>query len=185
MYEKLFSSRNKLKNWLNTSTGIAISTIFLANDVHQLEINTNNTTLLAKVMEERPSEYPDSPYMVRYYHTEGDSELEMDYSRMVMAIAMEATLARNGRTIGGLRPFLKELSKSQYCCTANRVHPAYQIMGLWIVEPAEPAELEELKAVLNRFALAYAFSDGSGFMTLNNFRFNTGGIDIYPDMIKS
>lgn len=75
--------------------------------MNRLEINTSDATLLGRAMEEIPSEYPDAQYVVRYYRSESESELDIDYSRMVMAIAVEATLARNGRAIGGLNPFLK------------------------------------------------------------------------------
>ncbi|MGY5617871.1 hypothetical protein ACXHQ9_12200, partial [Vibrio cincinnatiensis] len=52
-------------------------------------------------------------------------------------------------------------------------------------EPTMPNEIEELKSILDKFAISYAFSDGSGFMTLNNFRFNGNGVSIYPDMLSS
>lgn len=64
-------------------------------------------------------------------------------------------------------------------------HSAYKIAGFWVVQLTMPDEIEELKSILNKFAMLYAFSDGSGFMTYNNFRYNGNGVSIYPSMLNS
>ncbi|AWY02555.1 hypothetical protein A8139_21415 [Marinomonas primoryensis] len=133
-------------------------------------------------MYERPSDFPDQPYLVNFEKAEDTKpDVSIDYSKMVMVIAMEATLARDGRRIGGLELLLTELGSYQYCCTSMTEHSVYKIAVLWVVQPSMPYEIDELKAILDKFAMSYAFSDGSGFMTLNNFRFNGNNISIYPD----
>lgn len=183
---KKLSGRDSLRKWLATISGVVISTIILVNDVDKLVINTTNPKMLSQLIYERPSEFPDQPYLVNFEKSEDKkSDVSIDYSKMVMVMAMEATLARSGRRIGGLEPLLKELGSYQYCCTSINEHPAYKIAGLWVVQPTMPNEIEALKVILDKFAMSYAFSDGSGFMTLNNFRFNSNGVSIYPDMLNS
>ncbi|WP_050567234.1 hypothetical protein [Vibrio owensii] len=183
---KQFSGRDSLRKWLATVSGVMISTIVLVNDIDKLVINTTHPKMLSQLIYERPSEFPDQPYLVSFEKSEDKkSDVSIDYSKMVMVIAMEATLARSGRRIGGLEPLLKELGSYQYCCTSMTEHPAYKIAGLWVVQPTMPNEIEELKAILDKFAMSYAFSDGSGFMNLNNFRFNGNGVSVYPDMLSS
>lgn len=178
---KKFTGRESLRKWLATISGVVVSTIVLVNDVDKLVINTTNPKMLSQLIYERPNEFPDQPYLVNFEK----SDVSIDYSKMVMVIAMEATLARSGRRIGGLEPLIKELGSYQYCCTSMTEHPAYKIAGLWVVQPTMPNEIDELKAVLEKFAMSYAFSDGSGFMTQNNFRFNGNGMSIYPDTLSS
>ncbi|CAH7198162.1 conserved hypothetical protein [Vibrio chagasii] len=183
---KKFYGRDSLRKWLSTISGVAISTIVLVSDVDKLVINTTNPKMLSKLIVARPGDFPDLPYLVNFEKSEEkNSDVSIDYSKMVMVIAMEATVARNGRRFGGLDPLLKELSSYQYCCTSMITHPAYKFAGLWVVQPTMPNEIEELKVILDKFAMSYAFSDGTGFMTDNNFRFNDNGISIYPDMLSS
>ncbi|MFS1899192.1 hypothetical protein BCU22_019155 [Vibrio cyclitrophicus] len=183
---KQFSGRDSLRKWLASISGVIISTIVLVNDIDKLVINTTNPKMLSQLIHEHPSEFPDKPYLVSFEKSEDQkSDVSVDYSKMVMVTAMEATLARNGRRIGGLEPLLKELGSYQYCCTSMTKHPAYKIAGLWVVQPTMPNEIEELKAILDKFAMSYAFSDGSGFMTLSNFRFNDNVLSVYPDMLSS
>lgn len=183
---KRFSGRDPLRKWLATVSGVVISTIVLVNDVDKLVINTTNPKMLSQLIYERSSEFLDQPYLVNFEKSEDKkTDVSIDYSKMIMVTAWEATLARNGRRIGGLKLLLKELGSYQYCCTNIIENPAFKIAGLWIVEPTMPNEIEELKSILDKFAISYAFSDGSGFITLNNFRFNGNGVSIYPDMLSS
>lgn len=182
MIKKEFNSADKLREWLVTSSSVVIFSITLTNDLNALSISTNNSLLLAKAMEARPSEYPDGSYLVLYENIEIEDKAELDYSKMVMVIAMEATLASNGSKIGGLKPLINELSDFDYCCTSNEIHPAFQVAGLWIVEPKAPDDMKKLVSILEKYAVAYAFNDGSGFMTLANFRVNKKGMSILPDL---
>jgi hypothetical protein len=184
MKRQEFKSLDRLKSWLATISNIAIFSVVFINDI-DIIIKTNNPELLSKAIEARPIDYPEGPYLVQYEELEIDDKQDLDYSKMVMVIAMEATIAKSGRKIGGLEPLLKALADFDYCCTSNTTHPAYQIAGLWVVEPQTPDEINKLVAVLDKYAMAYAFSDGSGFLTLSNFRFNGAGISIYPDSITS
>lgn len=182
---KRFSGRNSLRNWLATINGVVISTIVLVGDVEKLVINTTNPKMLSQLIYERPNEFPNQPYLVNFEQSEDKgSDTSIDFSKMVMVTAIEATLSRNGRRIGGLAPLLKALASHQYCCTSMITHPAYKIAAIWVVQPSMPSEIEDLKLILDKFAMSYAFSDGSGFVTLNNYRFNDQGIAIYPDMVS-
>lgn len=185
MKQKEFKSLDRLKSWLVTASSIAIYSVVIADDIERLTIKTNNPELLSKAIHARPFDYPEGPYLVEYDNLKVDDKRELDYSKMVMVMAIEATMVRSGRRIGGLEPLLKALADFDFCCTSSRAHPAYQIAGLWVVEPQSPDEVKNLVAVLDKYAMAYAFSDGSGFLTLSNFRFNGAGISIYPDSITS
>ncbi len=183
---KIFPGRDTLRKWLATISSVTISTIVLVNDIDKLVINTTNPKMLSQLIYERPSEFPNQPYLVSFEKAKDKKpDVSIDYSKMVMVIAMEATLARSGRRIGGLEPLLKELDSYKYCCTSMTENLAYKIAGLWVVQPTMPNEIKKLKAILDKFAMSYAFSDGSGFMTRNNFRFNGNGVSVYPDMLSS
>lgn len=174
MVKKKFHNKASLKKWLVSATGILLTSVSLLGDIQDIEFQFSNPKALSTVMEGAPSYFPEGQYLITYTHSDKLDEYDLDYSKMAMVISLEASLANSGTLVGGLQPLLKQLTNFDYCCTINRTNPAYVIAGIWIVEPVNLKEMEELKQVLHEYSVFYAFNDGSGFVTLNNARMGNG-----------
>lgn len=174
MEKKKFANKKSLRKWLLTVSGVLLTSVSLLSDIEKVDIQFSSPKALSVVMESMPSYFPDGQYLVSYTDNKSTDIDNFDYSKMVMVISLEARVARSGRLIGGLQPLLKQLSNFEYHCTINRTNPAYITAGIWIVEPNNPADIEELKKILQDYSVMYAFNDGSGFITLNNARMGKG-----------
>lgn len=174
MNEKKFPNKESLKKWLISATGIVLTSVSMMSDVQDLEFQFSNPKALVTVMDGAPTYFPDGQYIITYSNSSDLDSDDLDYSKMAMVISLETKLAKSDTLIGGLRPLLTALADFEYCCTIDRTNPAYVTAGIWIVEPSNPAELENLKQVLHENSVFYAFNDGSGFVTLNNARMGNG-----------
>lgn len=174
MNEKRFPNKESLKKWLISVTGIVLTSVSLMSDVQDLEFQFSNPKALITVMKGAPTYFPDGQYIITYSNSSGLDFDDLDYSKMAMIISLEAKLAKSDTLIGGLRPLLTTLADFEYYCTINRANPAYVTAGIWIVEPSNPDELKNLKRILHKNSVFYAFNDSSGFVTLNNARIGNG-----------
>lgn len=174
MNEKGFPNKASLRKWLISTTGIVLTSVVLMSDVQNLEFQFANPRALVAVMDGAKTYFPEGQYIVTYSNISDLDFDDLDYSKMAMVISFEAKLARSDTLIGGLRPLLSALADFEYCCTIDRTNPAYVTAGIWVVEPNIPAELVNLKQVLQENSVYYAFNDGSGFVTLNNARMGNG-----------
>ncbi|MCI2286136.1 hypothetical protein L3081_25295 [Colwellia sp. MSW7] len=129
---------------------------------------------LSHVMETAPDNFPDGQYKVSYSNSDDIDINDLDYSKMAMVVSFEAQIANRNIKIGGFRPLIDKLADFTYCCTINRTDPAYIKASIRVVAPTIPSELEELKEILQKYSVFYAFNDGSGLVTLNNGRSGNG-----------
>lgn len=182
MKVKNLKDKSDLISWLSAASAIAISVIVCVEDAQQIEITANSYRALSSAIQKQSGEFPEGPYLVKYEDVEDKNNPDLDYTKLVMVMAMEAFLANDGRKIGGLSLLIRHLSDFEFCCTTRRTDPAYTIASIWVVVPKEPDNLQKLNEILSKYAMAYAFHDGTGVISLNNFRFNRAGIDIYPDL---
>lgn len=174
MNEKKFPNKESLKQWLVSASGIVLTSVSLMSDIQDLEFQFANPKALVAVMEGASTYFPEGQYIITYSNNTDLDSNDLDYSKMAMVISLEAKLAKSDTLIGGLRPLLSALADFEYCCTIDRTNPAYTTAGIWVVEPNNPTELENLKQVLQENSVYYAFNDGSGFITLNNARMGNG-----------
>mgnify|MGYP001152333074 CR=1 FL=1 len=181
--EKRFNTRRQLKHWLKTATLAAVSSICLIEPAGKLEI-TNNAALMEQLFSDNRLSLPKGPYLVEYEYPEPDEVQDLDYSKMVMVMGLDVTLRSTGHVVGSLRQLIASLGEFEYCMTSLRNHPGYRIAGLWVVEPKNLDELHKLKRVLAQHALGYAFNDGTGFISQNNFTFNKEALALIPEGAK-
>lgn len=174
MEERTFVNKASMKKWLIGATGILLTSVSLMGSMETIELTFSKPKALAAVLEHHSGYFPEGEYLVRYTNSDNPDIDQFDYSKMVMAISLEAKLKSRSVLIGGLQPLFKALSDFEFYATINRSNPAYVTAGVWIVEPKSPPDLEKLKDVLDEFAIMYAFSDGTGFVTLSNARMGRG-----------
>lgn len=172
--EKRFADKRSLKSWATKSAGIVLTSVTLMSSAQNLELQFSSPKALSTVMEGAPEYFPNGEYLVTYKNSDDIDPDDLDYSRMAMAISLEARLANSPTLVGGLQPLLRALGEFEYCFSINRTNPAYVTAGIWVVEPSDPQELEKLKSALHENAVLYALNDGAGFVTLNNARMGNG-----------
>jgi hypothetical protein len=172
--QKKFANKSSFKKWLISATGIVLTSVSLMSDVQDIDFQFSNPQQLSTVIEGAPEYFPEGEYLVTFKNSEDIDQDDLDFSKMVMVISLEAKVARSNTLIGGLKPLLKKLAEFDYCCAIDKSNPAYVTAGIWVVEPTDINEIESLKNVLQQYSVFYAFNDGSGFVTLNNARHGNG-----------
>lgn len=183
MKVKNLKDKSDLISWLSAASAIAVSVIVCIEDVQQIEITANSYRVLSSAIEKQSDKFPEGPYLVKYEDIEEDkNNPDLDYTNLVMVIAMEALSANDGKKIGGLSLLIRNLSDFEFCCATQRKDSAHTIAGIWVAAPKEPDNLVKLNEILSKYAMAYAFHDGTGEISFNNFRFNRSGIDVYPEL---
>ena len=144
------------------------------SDIQDIDFQFSNPQQLRTVIEGAPEYFPEGEYLVTFKNSEEIDQDDLDFSKMVMVISLEAKVAQSNTLIGGLKPLLNKLAEFDYCCAIDKSNPAYVTAGIWVVEPTDINEIESLKNVLQQYSVFYAFNDGSGFVTLNNARHGNG-----------
>jgi hypothetical protein len=172
--EERFESKSKFKKWLMSATGVLLTSVALMGNVQDLQYQFTNPRVLASAMEQASEYFPEGEYFVTYTNSEDLSSDDLDYSKMAVAISLAAKMARSEVIVGGLQPLLEQLADFEYSYTLNRTDPAYITARIWVLEPTNPSELQNLKEIFHEYSVFYAFNDGSGFITLNNGRMGNG-----------
>jgi len=174
MNEARFNNRDSLKAWLMTATGLVMTSVSLVSDVQNLEIQFSNPKALYNAIDWSPIFIPEGEYLVNYKEGDTSETEDIDYSKQVMVISLEARFTNSTNFMGGLRPLITALSDFKYSCTFDRTNPAYIIASLWVVEPKNIVEVEKLKDLLEKNAILYAFNDGTGELSTSNLNFGNG-----------
>ena len=174
MEELRFPNKSSMKKWLISATGILFTSVSLMGSIEHVEFTFSKPRALAAVLEHHPGYFPEGEYVIKYTNSDDPDIDQLDYSKMVMVISLEAKLNGRNVLIGGLQPLLKALSEFEFSASINKSSPAYITAGIWVVEPKSPPELSKLKEVLDEHSIMYAFNDGSGFVTLSNARMGRG-----------
>jgi hypothetical protein len=172
--QKKFSNKSNLKKWLITASGIVLTSVSLMSDVQNIDFKFSTPQQLSYVIEYSPDSFPEGEYLITFKNTDDIDQDDLDYSKMVMVLSMEAKMVSSNILFGGMTPLLKELTEFDYCCAIDKSNSAFLTARIWVTEPKDPIEIESLKTVLQDYSIFYAFNDGSGFVTLNNFRNGNG-----------
>ncbi|CAM4139499.1 hypothetical protein SHLI107390_00480 [Shewanella livingstonensis] len=86
-----------------------------------------------------------------------------------MTIVYDAKLT-SGDKILNLSSLLPKISDNEYIVTSTTDTGAYELVSVFIKQPENPFELEELRETLNKYASFVSIEDGSGLITeLNSF----------------
>lgn len=174
MEELRFPNKSSMKKWLISATGILLTSVSLIGGMEQIELTFSKPRVLATVLEHHPCYFPEGEYVIKYTDSDDPDTEQLDYSKMVMVISLEARLNGRNTLIGGLQPLLQALSDFEFSTSIDKSDPAYITAGIWVVEPKSPPEISKLKEILEEHSIMYAFNDGSGFVTLNNARMGKG-----------
>ncbi|EHH1218698.1 hypothetical protein J7H99_004406 [Vibrio parahaemolyticus] len=169
---KRFFSRAQFKRWLKGASALAISISVLYGNFEKAKIESSDSKSLYSMVSSPDFQLPKGQYWVSYGPTAELEDTSIDYSKMVMVLTMEAKLARSGKTIGNKAKLLSALSESSFNFVMTESKNNSFTNGMWVVEPQTPEELEGLKRILDSYAMAYAFNDGTDTINLNNFKFN-------------
>jgi hypothetical protein len=167
--KKRFKTLRQLRKWLASTTLASVSAIYLIEDAGSIEI-TNNPNFMEHLITDSTYQLPKGPYFVEYEYRSDKPQPDIDYSKRVAVIGLDVTLAQNLTVYGKLRELLAALGDYEYCVTSFQNNPGYRLASLWVVEPDSPEEMKALKDILDRYAYAYSFNDGSGEITPANFR---------------
>ncbi len=109
--EKKFPDKKSLSKWLISATGIVLTSVSLLSDIQDIEFQFNKPEALSSVMQASPDYFPEGEYIVKFSNSDDLDEDDLDYSKMVMVISLEAKLARRNILIGGLQPLLKKFKR--------------------------------------------------------------------------
>jgi len=174
MSEIEFLNKDSMKKWLLGAAGILLTSVSLIESAKQIEISFSKPKALAAVLEHYPSYLPDGAYIIKYSKSDTPQQDQYNYSKMIMAISLEAKLNGQNILIGGLQSLLKALADFEFSSVINSSNPAYITARIWVAEPKDPIKLSKIKEILDELSIMYAFNDGSGYVTQNNARMGRG-----------
>jgi len=161
-------SRSKLVKWLKSAVGISLLSISLGNNISTVMTNTTSPQFLAQTMEQRLDSFPKGNYIVEYErNTEEDEQDDIPYSKTIWAMAYDANLARGGKILN-LTSLLTKIGDFEYIVSSTKDTGAYNSTSIFVKQPENPLELEELLVTLNRYASFVTVEDGSGEITSTN-----------------
>lgn len=167
-------------NWLglsrasvHTLISFVISAALTVNEIDELFISASPREVEPKLHNVNGDNFAQA---IGDLSTYDDLTLAIGLSQTVKALAIDATVARTGRKLGGYSPLLKALEPYEYIISEVRRHDGFMLAELWVEQPSNPIEVQELKTVLEHFALAYWFDDGLEVLTHSNLRLNTASL---------
>ena len=175
---KRFLSRVQFRRWLRSASALAISISVLYGDYEKARIESSDAKSLYSMLSAKDFQLPKGQYLVSYEPASDLDDISIDYSKMVMVMTLEAQLARSKRIIGTKAQLLNALSVSNFKFVMTESNDSSFANGIWVVEPKIPEEIEELKEILDTYAMAYAFNDGTDTINLNNFKFNRKSFEL-------
>ncbi|EGQ7810931.1 hypothetical protein I6Y99_005000 [Vibrio parahaemolyticus] len=175
---KRFLSRFQFKRWLRSASALAISISVLYGDYEKARIESSDSKSLYSMVSAKGFQLPKGQYLVSYEPVSDLEDTSIDYSKMVMVMTLEAQLARSKRIIGTKAKLLNALIESNFKFVMTESDDSSFANGMWVVEPQVPEEIEELKGILDAYAMAYAFNDGTDTINLNNFKFNRKSFEL-------
>lgn len=172
--QKEFSNKSSLKKWLISSVGVVLTSVTLLGSAQKIEYQFDNPKVMSSVMDVSSNYFPDGRYLVTYKNTDNIDEDNINFSKMVMVISLEAREKRSITTFGGLSSLLRSLEKFEYYNVIDKTNTENITAHLWVIEPNNPEEIQELKQILQDKSICYAFNDHSGYISPNNFRTGNG-----------
>lgn len=166
-------SKEELKDWLKLAIASSVSVVVLSSSIIDLSTNITSPVRLLEVMERDPAIFEGGKYRVEAAtNEESGNDLEIVYSNYVCAFTLQVTLT-NGPVTGGMSPLLSALSGFEYIRRIKKEDYGY--LGYVLIRVPESAqELESLQESLKKFAIMYAFPDGTNTFNMNNVRFGNG-----------
>ncbi len=173
-----FTALSNLKSWLISATGICITSVALMQDIETIEMSVVSPKIFYYAIEHMPGFIPDGRYIVSYKDDLYSEDKELDYSKMVFALAVSVTLRKSGLDTEGVEQLDNALADYEIMRINNKES---NIVSYWVVEPANPTELQLLTSTLEKLAVLYAFNDGTGTFNLSNTKFGNG---VYAGLTK-
>jgi hypothetical protein len=173
-----FPSRAKFKRWIKSVSAIAISISILFGDYEKARIESSDSKNIYATVVADDYSLPNGKYVVSYEPVEDSEQDSVDYSRLVMALTFQATLAKSGQTLGTKVKLLKALNENGFKYTFSDHDTSSMISGLWVLEPKTPEEIELLKSILSKYAVGHAFNDGTDTINLSNFKFSNSAFEV-------
>ena len=121
-------------------------------------------------MEQRIGAFPKGQYIVEYKYSESNDEQDnIPYTKTILAMAYDANLTSGGKILN-LSSLLPKIGGNEYIVTSTTDTGAYKLVSVFVKQPENPLELEELLITLNKHAAFVSVEDGSGFITeVNSF----------------
>lgn len=163
-------SREKLLRWLKSGVSVTLLSISLSNNVSSVVTNVSSPSFVAKSMNQRLKAFPKGQYIVEYIYSESNDEQDnIPYTKTIIAMAYDANLASGGK-IFNLSSLLPKIGDNEYMVTRTTETGAYKLVTVFVKQPENPLELEELLITLNEHAAFVSVEDGSGLITeMNSF----------------
>ena len=123
-------------------------------------------------MEKRIESFPKGQYVVEYKYSESNDEQDnVPYTKTILAIAYDVKLT-SGDKILNLCSLLPKISDNEYIVTSTTDTGAYKLVSVFVKQPENLFELEELLETLNKYASFVSIKDGSGLITELNYFIN-------------
>ncbi|OEG72726.1 hypothetical protein BEL05_10650 [Shewanella colwelliana] len=160
-------SRSKLLKWLKSAAGITLLSISLGNNVSTVVTNSTSPQFVAQAMEQRLDSFPKGTYVVKYERSTEDEQDSIPYSKTVLAIAYDANLAQGGKIIN-LSTMMEEIGGFEYIVSSAKDTSSYNLTSIFVKQPENPLELEELLCTLKRHASFVTVEDASGYISSTN-----------------
>jgi hypothetical protein len=161
-------SRNELLKWLRSAANITLLTISLSNNVSSVITNVSSPSFVSKSMEQNLYAFPKGQYIVEYQYTEStDEQDKLPYTKTIFAMDFDANLV-GGYNIFNLTYLLSEISEYEYIVTNTKDTGAYKLVSIFVKQPENPLELDDLLITLKKYASFVTVGDDSNLINLAN-----------------
>ncbi|WP_138436721.1 hypothetical protein [Marinobacter shengliensis] len=168
--------RHELVEWLRSIAGATILSVSLVGQVADLETNITDPLKLARALEQRVEFLGEGPYLVQYSPgpDQSGSDPSLPYTSFAMAGTLKAEFNHHpGSYVGGYDALVRELSGFEYLAKIGE-GPSGPMGHLLILIPQNPSELSQLRSVLARYSVYYAFPDETGTLNVANLKMGQG-----------